>query len=98
MKRDKKGRFALNDYSEESYEFKFWLPSFKNFIFIIFLIIIFLPWSVIISRCKLLEKIFQFFDNIMARIEDEESPKKNGIFYKNYYLIILICYFIFIKI
>ena len=81
MKRDKKGRFTKEDFPNEKYEFKFCLPSFKNFIFIIFLIIIFLPWTVIISRCKLLEKIFQFFDNIMARIEDEESKKKNGIFY-----------------
>ena len=80
MKRDKKGRFTKEDFSNERYEFKFCLPSLNNFIFIIFLIIIFLPWTVIISRCKLLEKIFQFFDNIMARIEDEESPKKNGIF------------------
>ena len=81
MKRDKKGRFTKEDFPNERYEFKFCLPSLKNFIFIILLIIIFLPWTVIISRFKLLEKIFQFFDDIVEIIEDEESPKKNGIFY-----------------
>ena len=98
MKSDKNGRFTKEEFNDERYEFQFCLPSLKNFIFIILLIFIFLPWTVIISRCKLLEKISQFFNDIMERIEDEESPKKNGIFYKNYYLIILICYFIFIKI
>ena len=76
MKRDKKGRFTKEDFPNERYEFKFCLPSLKNFIFIILLIIIFLLWTVIISRRKLLEKIFQLFDDIMARIEDEESQKR----------------------
>ncbi len=81
MKRDKKGRFTKEDYSNERYEFKLCLPSLKNFIFIILLILIFLPWTVIISRCKLLNKIFSFFDDIMTKSEEEESQKKNGIFY-----------------
>ena len=87
MKRDKKGRFTKEDYSNDSYEFKLSLPSLKNFIFIILLIIIFLPWSVIISRIKIFEKIFHFFEDIMTEIKEEEPQKKNGIFY---YIIIII--------
>ena len=81
MKRDPKGRFTKKDYSNESYEFKLALPSLKSFIFIILLILIFLPWSVIISRSKIFEKIFQFFEDIMIEIKEEEPQKKNGIFY-----------------
>ena len=61
MKRDQKGRFTKEDYSNDSYEFKLSIPSLKNFIFIIMLIIIFFPWSAIISRIKIFEKIFHFF-------------------------------------
>ena len=81
MKRDQKGRFTKEDYSNDSYEFKLSIPSLKNFSFIIMLIIIFLPWSVIISRIKIFEKIFHFFENIMTEIKEEEPQKKNGIFY-----------------
>ena len=81
MKRDQKGRFTKEDYSNDSYEFKLSIPSLKNFIFIIMLIIIFLLWSVIISRIKIFEKIFHFFENIMTEIKEEEPQKKNGIFY-----------------
>ena len=81
MKRDQKGRFTKEDYSNDSYEFKLSIPSLKNFIFIIMLIIIFLPWSVIISRIKIFEKIFNFFEDIMTEIKEEEPQKKNGIFY-----------------
>ena len=81
MKRDQKGRFTKEDYSNDSYEFKLSIPSLKNFIFIIMLIIIFLPLSVIISRIKIFEKIFHFFEDIMTEIKEEEPQKKNGIFY-----------------
>ena len=81
MKRDQKGIFTKEDYSNDSYEFKLSIPSLKNFIFIIMLIIIFLPWSVIISRIKIFEKIFHFFEDIMTEIKEEEPQKKNGIFY-----------------
>ena len=81
MKRDQKGRFTKEDYSNDSYEFKLSIPSLKNFIFIILLILIFLPWSVIISRIKIFEKIFHFFEDIMTEIKEEEPQKKNGIFY-----------------
>ena len=81
MKRDQKGRFTKEDYFTDSYEFKFALPTLKSFIFIILLILIFLPWSVIISRSKIFEKIFQFFEDIMTEIKEEEPQKKNGIFY-----------------
>ena len=81
MKRDQKGRFTKEDYSNDSYEFKFALPTLKNFIFIILVILIFLPWSVIISKSRIFEKIFQFFEDIMTEIKEEEPQKKNGIFY-----------------
>ena len=81
MKRDQKGRFTKEDYSNDSYEFRLIFPSLKNFIFIIILILIFLPWSVIISRSKIFEKIFHFFEDIMTQIKEKEPQKKNGIFY-----------------
>ena len=81
MKRDQKGRFTKEDYSNDSYGFKLSIPSLKNFIFIILLIIIFLPWSVIISRVKIFEKIFRFFEDIMTEIKEKKKKKKNGIFY-----------------
>ena len=81
MKRDKKGRFTKADISDDRYEFKIFFPSFKNFFFIVLLIIIILPWTIIISRCRILEKIFHFFEDIMTQREEEETPKKNGIFY-----------------
>ena len=81
MKRDQKGRFTKEDYSNDSYEFKFALPSLKSFIIIILHFLIFLPWSVITSRSRIFEKIFQFFEDIMIEIKEEEPKKKNGIFY-----------------
>ena len=81
MKRDQKGRFTKEDYSNDSYKFKFALPTLKSFIFIILPILIFLPWSVIISKSKIFEKIFQFFEDTMTEIKEEEPQKKNGIFY-----------------
>ena len=81
MKRDQKGRFTKDDYSNDSYEFKLALPSLKNIIFVILLILVFLPWSVTISRSKIFEKIFHFFEDIMTQIKEEEPQKKNGIFY-----------------
>ena len=81
MKRDKKGRFNKEDISGDRNEFRIFFPSLKNFFFIVILIIIFLPWTIIISRFKIFEKIFHFFEDIMTRREEEETPKKNGIFY-----------------
>ena len=81
MKRDKKGRFSKEDISNDSYEFRLVLPSFKNFIFILFIVLVFIPWTVIISRCKLLDKFFHFFEDIMTQKGEEEPQKKNGIFY-----------------
>ena len=82
MKRDKNGRFMREDYSNDRYEFRFVLPSLKNLIFILLFILVLLPWAIIISRCKLFEKIFSFFEEIMTQREKEEEPqKKNGIFY-----------------
>ena len=81
MKRDKKGRFTKEDLCNDKYELRVSFPSFKTFFFILFLIIIFLPWTIIISRSKILEKIFHFLEDIMTQREEEETPKKNGIFY-----------------
>ena len=81
MKRDKKGRFTKEDLCNDRFELRISFPSFKNFFFIVFLIIIFLPWTIIISRCRIFEKIFHFFEDIMTRREEEETPKKNVIFY-----------------
>ena len=76
MKRDQKGRFTKEDYSNDSYEFKLSIPSLKNFIFIIMLIIIFLPWSVIISKSKTPERTLKFFEDIMTQNKRRRTSKK----------------------
>ena len=60
MKRDKKGRFTEEDFPNERYEFKFYLPSLKNFIFIILLILIFLPRTVLFPDSNFWKKYFNF--------------------------------------
>ena len=85
MKRDQKGRFTKEDYSNDSYEFKLTLPSLINFIFILLVILIFLPWSVIILRSKIFEKIFYFFEDIMTQMKGGASKKEWNVLLNNYY-------------
>ena len=80
MKRYDKGRFTKESTAYSGYEFKINLPPFKTFIFILLLILILLPWAIIISRFKLFEKLFKFFDDLMTQRE-EDSQKENGLFY-----------------
>ena len=79
MKRDKKGRFAKEDYSNERYEVSLCFPSLKNFIIIILLAFILFPLAIIISRSKLSEKVFSFFVDIMTR-RDKKNLKKRMVY------------------
>ena len=81
MKRDIKGNLLKMIIPLKDINSNFGFVSFKISIFIILFILIFLLLSIIISRYKILEKIFLFFDDIMTQKEEGESQKKNGIFY-----------------
>ena len=40
-----------------------------------------LPWAIILERCNALKKISDLFDGLFVPKDDNETPKKNGIFY-----------------
>ena len=82
MKRDKKGRFSKEEDDKEGFNLNITLPSFKTILFWLFLLILSLPWTVIFAKFKIFKKVFDFFENIMSKgEEEEETPKKNGLFY-----------------
>ena len=71
MKRDKKGRFAGKDDDNRSYQCTIVIPSIRNIIFWVLIIIIVSPWALIFERSKLLQKLLDFFENFL--IPKEES-------------------------
>ena len=77
MKRDKKGRFAGNDYDNRGYQFTIAFPSIKNIIFWILIIIIVSSWALIFEISNLSQKLLDFFEYILIPKEESESPKKN---------------------
>ena len=81
MKRDKKGRFSKEEDDKEGFNLNITLPSFKTILFWLFLLILLLSWTVIFAKFKIFKKVFDFFENIMSKGEEEETPKKNGLFY-----------------
>ena len=81
MKRDKKGRFTSETDDDRGYLFTLSFPSIKNLIFWTFILIIVLPWAIILERANILQKLLDFFDNILIKNEEPETSKKNGIFY-----------------
>ena len=81
MKRDKKGRFTSEVDDKRGYNFTVTFPSIKNMIFWVFIIIIVIPWALIFERSNILQKVLDFFDNILIPKEESETSKKNGLFY-----------------
>ena len=81
MKRDKKGRFTSEADGNRGYKFTVTFPSVKNMIFWVFIIIIVIPWALIFERSNILQKVLDFFDNILIPKEESETSKKNGLFY-----------------
>ena len=81
MKRDKKGRFAGKDDVNRGYQFTITFPSIRNKIFWVLIIIIVSPWTLILERYSLLQKLLDFLENILIPKEESESSKKNGLFY-----------------
>ena len=82
MKRDKKGRFTSEADDNRGYKFTVTFPSIKNMIFWVFIIIIVIPWALIFERSNILQKVLDFFDNILIPKEESETSKKNGLFYQ----------------
>ena len=82
MKSDKKGSFSKEEDDKEGFNLNITLPYFKTILFQLFLLILLLPWTVIFAKFKIFKKVFDFFENIMSKgEEEEETPKKNGLFY-----------------
>ena len=80
MKGDKKWRFFGEEDDIEGFNLNITFPSFKSFLFWLILLILLLPWTVIFARFIIFKKIFDFFENVMSKSEEEETPK-NGLFY-----------------
>ena len=80
MKKDKKGRFTSESEADDyqGYKFTITFSSLKNLIFWIFIIV--LVWS------NILQKLLEFFENILVQKEGLETSKKNGLFYLIIYL------------
>ena len=81
MKRDKKGRFTSETDDNRGYLFTLSFPSIKNLILWTFILIILLPWAITIERANILQKLLDFFDNILIKKEEPETSQKNGLFY-----------------
>ncbi len=81
MKRDQKGRFTSETEDNKGYKFTLTFPSIKSLIFWVFIIIFALPWAIIFERSNILQKLLNFFDNILVQREESETSKKNGLFY-----------------
>ena len=81
MKRDKKGRFAGKDDDNRGYQFTIAFPSIRNIIFWVLIIIIVSPWALILERSNILQKLLDFFENILIPKEESDFSKKNELFY-----------------
>ena len=81
MKRDKKGRFTSEADDNKGYKFTLTFPSVKNLIFWVFILILVSPWAIILERSNILQKLLEFFENILIQKEESETSKKNGLFY-----------------
>ena len=81
MKRDKKGRFTSEADDNKRYKFTLTFPSLKNLVFWVFILILALPWAIILERSNILQKLLEFFENILIQKEESETSKKNGLFY-----------------
>ena len=81
MKSDKKGRFTSKSDDKGDYKFTITFPSIKNMIFWKFIINIVSPCALVFERSKILQKLIDFFENVLVGNEGSESSKKNGLFY-----------------
>ena len=81
MKRDEKGRFMKDEDDIKGYKFSLTFPSVTTLIYWIFIGVVILPWAIILEICNALKKISDLFDDLFAPKDDNEAPKKNGIFY-----------------
>ena len=81
MKRDKKGWFTSDADDNKGYKFTLTFPSVKNLIFWVFILILVSPWAIILERSNILQKLLEFFENILIQKEESETSKKNGLFY-----------------
>ena len=81
MKRDKKGRFTSDADDNKGYKFTLTFPSVQNLIFWVFILILVSPWAIILERSNILQKLLEFFENILIQKEESETSKKNGLFY-----------------
>ena len=78
MKRDKNGRYT----KEDGYSLCVSFQSIKKLVYWAFIFIVILPWLVIGSRFNLIQKIFEIFEEMLLRSDENgETTKKSGLFY-----------------
>ena len=75
MKRDKKGRFAGKDDDNRGYQFTITFPSIRNIIFWVLIIIIVSPWALNFEISNLLQKLLDFFENILPYFPEFKPPR-----------------------
>ena len=80
--RDKRGRFTKVDGEGIALNLSF--PSINKLLLYLLIIIVMLPWLAIVSKWRILNKIFDFIESLFIFDETNcsaETPKKNGLFY-----------------
>ena len=83
MKRNKKGRFTSDADDNKGYKFTLTFPSVKNLIFWVFILILVSPWAIILERSNILQKLLEFFDNILVQNEESDLQKELIILLNN---------------
>ena len=78
--RDNKGRFTKK---EEENCLKLAIPSLKTILSLTFIVFIFMPWIIIISKFHPFDRIEFIFEQIMGlnNADESDTPKNNGLFY-----------------
>ena len=76
MKRDKKGRFTSEADDNKGYKFTLTFPSLKNLVFWVFILILVSPWAIILERSNILQKLLEFFENILIQKKNLRPPRK----------------------
>ena len=76
--RDEKGRFSKKNDNEDA-EFVIKFPSIKILIYYAILTVIFLPWIIIISKMKIIEKAIYFVELLLNGFNGQsEDIPENG--------------------
>ena len=80
MKRDKKGKIT-SESDDKGFKFTVTFPSIKNLFLGQLSKFLYHPWAIILESSNILQKLLEFFENILLKKEESETSKKKGLFY-----------------